>query len=176
MSGPDDPLESARAALEDLGASERQELFLDIWLPCAQAILAAGTDTERTAVRERLANRLGAVATHTLDEDMRRRWFATPPQSELVAMVGGMDAAGEAFRGSPLFLASEGMFSAQVDLTGREQEILRLMTEARSDAEIATTMGSSVEQVAQDVDALLARMNAPSRGAATAFALTQRLV
>jgi hypothetical protein len=50
------------------------------------------------------------------------------------------------------------------------------MTETRPDGEIATTLGSSEEEVARDIDALLRRMNAPSRAAATAFALTQRLV
>jgi DNA-binding NarL/FixJ family response regulator len=65
---------------------------------------------------------------------------------------------------------------ASVDLSEDQHELLRLMTEARSDAEIASSMGISEAQVAADLDALLVHMNAPSRAAATAFALTQRLV
>jgi DNA-binding CsgD family transcriptional regulator len=171
-----DALHSARAALEELQATELEELFLDIWRPCAQAILDGGSEAEAASVRERLATRLGAVATNTLDEDICRRWFATTPQSDLIAMVGGMETARETFQASPLYRAYQGIFSAQISLTGGEQELLRLMTEARPDAEIATTLRLSEAQVAGEIDALLARMNAPSRGAATAFALTQRLV
>jgi DNA-binding CsgD family transcriptional regulator len=171
-----DALESARAALAELQATELEELFLNIWQPCAQAILEAGSEAEAAAVRDRLATRLGAVATHTLDDDICRRWFATTPQSDLIALVGGMEAARETFQESPLYRAYQGIFSAQISLTGGEQQLLRLMTEARPDAEIATTLQLSEEQVAGEIDALLARMNAPTRGAATAFALTQRLV
>jgi DNA-binding CsgD family transcriptional regulator len=50
------------------------------------------------------------------------------------------------------------------------------MTEARSDSEIAATLGMTEEQVAHQLAEVVGRLNAPSREAATAFALLQRLV
>ena len=58
----------------------------------------------------------------------------------------------------------------------QETELLRLMTEARSDSEIASTLGMTEEQVAHQLTEVIGRLNAPSREAATAFALIQRLV
>ena len=91
-------------------------------------------------------------------------------------LVGGMDAALAAFRASPLFVAHHSLPTGHVDLSGQEQDLLRLMTESRSDGEIASTLGMSEEQVAHQLAEILARINAPSRAAATAFALMQRLV
>jgi hypothetical protein len=50
------------------------------------------------------------------------------------------------------------------------------MTEARTDTEIASTLGMSEEQVARELAEVFGRINAPTREAAAAFALTQRLV
>jgi DNA-binding CsgD family transcriptional regulator len=71
------------------------------------------------------------------------------------------------------YLSLEG---EQVDLSSQERDLLRLMTEAIPDGEIAATLGVSEEQVARQLGEIMARLNAPSRGAATAFALLQRLV
>ena len=127
-------------------------------------------------VRRQLEVMLGGVAEHTVDEDIRDRWFATRPQSELVALVGGVEAAHEAFRASPLFASFSSVPFEQVDLSGQERELLRLMTEARTDTEIASTLGMSEEQVARELAEVFGRINAPTREAAAAFALTQRLV
>jgi DNA-binding CsgD family transcriptional regulator len=171
-----DALETARAALGDIELSEQDALFLDIWQPCAQAILRSGEVDEVARVRGRLERMLGGVAEHTLDEDVRRRWFATPPQSELVEMIGGVEAARAAFASSPLFVAQRNLPTGHVELSEREQELLRLITESQSDGEIATTLGMSEEQVAHQLAEVFARINAPSRASATAFALMQRLV
>ncbi|CAN5616324.1 hypothetical protein BH23CHL8_BH23CHL8_13930 [soil metagenome] len=171
-----DALEHARAAIGDLQLSEQEELFLDIWLPCAPLILRLGEADEVAGTRARLERMLGSVAEQTLDEDIRRRWFATPPQSELVALIGGLHAAQEAFRASPLFVAQRSLPTGHVDLTESEQTLLRLMTESRTDGEIASTLGMSEAQVAHQLAEVFARINAPSRASATAFALMQRLV
>jgi DNA-binding CsgD family transcriptional regulator len=112
-----------------------------------------------------------------MTDDIRRRWFATPPQAELVELVGGVEAVRAAFRSSQPYLAGDDLPpSAEVDLSTQETELLRLMTEARSDSEIAATLGMSEEQVAHQLTEVIGRLNAPSREAATAFALLQRLV
>jgi DNA-binding CsgD family transcriptional regulator len=172
----DGALESARSALRDITASGQTELFLEIWLPCARAILKTGGEDEASDMRARLRLLLGGAAEQTLDDEVRRRWFATMPQSELVDIVGGAEAARLAFRTSPLMVAHQSLPTAAIDLSPGEQQLLRLMTEARTDGEMATTLGMSEEQVARQVGEVLARINAPSRAAAAAFVLLQRLV
>jgi DNA-binding CsgD family transcriptional regulator/tetratricopeptide (TPR) repeat protein len=169
-------LQSARAVLAELDASEQEELFVDIRLPCLRAILAAGDADEASMVAARHRLLLGGAAEHTLDDDVRGRWFATMPQSELCALVGGMDAARDAFRESPLVVLHGSLPTASIDLNVEEQRLLELMTEARTDSEMAATLGISEDQLARQLAGVLARLNAPSRGAATAFALLQRLV
>jgi DNA-binding CsgD family transcriptional regulator len=169
-------LESARSAISDLQAGEQTELFLEIWLPCARAILQAGDEHEAEAIKGRLRLLLGGAAEQTLDDEVRRRWFATMPQSELVEIAGGTDAARSAFRASPLMVAHQSLPTASIDLSPGEEQLLRLMTEARTDGEMATTLGISQEQLAKQVGEVLARINAPSRATAAAFVLLQRLV
>ena len=171
-----DALETARAAMEEIVASEQDELFLDIWHACLPPIIASGDAETVAALTGRLTYVLGGVAEHTIDDDIRRRWFAAPPQSELAERVGGMDAVRAAFRASAPYLAGDGLPVSQIDLSSQETELLRLMTEARSDGEIAATLGMTEEQVAHQLSEVFGRMNAPSREAATAFALLQRLV
>jgi len=171
-----DALETARAALQDLEVSEQSELFLDIRLPCARAVLRSGDEVEVAAHRSGLQQLLGAVAEHTLDEDVRQRWFATAPQAELVGMAGGIEAARATFRSSPLMLAHGSLPAGQVDLSAQERDLLRLMTEALPDSEIAETLGMSEDQVTRQLGEVMVRLNAPSRAAATAFVLLERLV
>jgi DNA-binding CsgD family transcriptional regulator/tetratricopeptide (TPR) repeat protein len=172
-----DPLETALAAMGELQASEQEELFLDIWQACLPPILASGPDEMKVALTGRLTYVLGGVAEHTLDDDIRRRWFETPPQSELVELVGGADAVRAAFRASSPYIAGDALPKAtDVDLSSQETELLRLMTEARTDSEIAATLGMTEEQVAHQLAEIVGRLKAPSREAATAFALLQRLV
>jgi DNA-binding CsgD family transcriptional regulator len=172
-----DPVETAFAAMGELRTNEQEELFLDIWLACLPPVLASGNEEMTTALTGRLTYVLGGVAEHTLDDGIRERWFATAPQSELARLVGGVDAVRAAFRASQPYLAGEGLpTQTDVALSSQETELLRLMTEARSDSEIATTLGMSEEQVAHQLSEVIGRLNAPSRESATAFALLQRLV
>jgi DNA-binding CsgD family transcriptional regulator len=173
---PDAALQSARSAVADFLESEQAEMFLEIWLPCARAILQLGTEDEALAVRGRLRVLLGGVAEHTLDGALRVRWFATMPQSEIVELVGGVEAARLAYRASPLLVAQGSLPTASIELNAEEQRLLRLMTESQTDTEMAATLGVSEEQIVRQLGEVMARMNAPSRATAAAFALIQRLV
>jgi DNA-binding CsgD family transcriptional regulator len=174
--GSGDPLETARVAGGELRESEQYALFLEIRLPCARAILAGGDPEESSGLRAELQQMLGAVAEQTLDEDLARRWLATMPQAELLEIAGGLDAARAGYRSSPLVASYPALPPPSVQLDERERELLRLMTEAMSDTEIARRIGATEEQVSRQLGEVLVRLNAPSRAAATAFAILQRLV
>lgn len=173
---PEAALQSARSAVADFFESEQAEMFLEIWLPCARVILQLGAEDEAAAIRGRLQILLGGVAEHTLNGELRGRWFATMPQSEIVELVGGIDAARLAYRTSPLMMARGSLPTASIELNPEEQRLLRLMTESHTDSEMATTLGVSEEQVVRQLGEVMARLNAPSRATAAAFALIQRLV
>ena len=171
-------LEQARAALGELQALPEDELHLDILLICARAVMAAGERSEREELHARIELLVGSVAERILDEAVRDRWFEASPQAELAALVGGVEDARAAFRRSPLIVAQEHLAEPgpPLQVSDSERQLLRLMTEGRTDEEIARHVGVPVADVARQVTEVIARMGAPSRAAATAFIFLQRLV
>jgi DNA-binding CsgD family transcriptional regulator len=61
-------------------------------------------------------------------------------------------------------------------LTAREQETLRLLVGGRTDKEIAAALGISRRTVSSHVEAIRAKLEAPSRTAAVAIAVRDHLV
>jgi predicted ATPase/DNA-binding CsgD family transcriptional regulator len=61
-------------------------------------------------------------------------------------------------------------------LTAREQEVLRLVAQGHSNAQIADTLFISVPTVKRHLTNILGKLELPSRSAATAYAHTHRLV
>lgn len=64
----------------------------------------------------------------------------------------------------------------RLGLTGREEEVLRLVATGRSNREIASSLMISEHTVARHVQNILAKLDAPSRTAATAVAHKHGLV
>ena len=61
-------------------------------------------------------------------------------------------------------------------LTQREGEVLRLLVDGWSDKEIAAALGMSRRTASGHVAVIRAKLNAPSRAAAAAFAVRDRLI
>jgi predicted ATPase/DNA-binding CsgD family transcriptional regulator len=61
-------------------------------------------------------------------------------------------------------------------LTSREMDVLRLVAQGHSNAQIADTLFISVPTVKRHLTNILGKLNLPSRSAATAYAHTHRLV
>lgn len=171
-------LQSARDALTDLEPTQQEELFLDILLPCARAIMLVGDRDEREQLTSQLQFVLGGVAERILDDQIRTRWFSSGPQRELVAMIGGLDVARETFRASPLMVARQSLTAGTrpIELNAEEQRLLRLMSEGRTDEEIAGQLGRPPHEIARELAQVIGKLGAPSRAAATAFIFLQRLV
>jgi DNA-binding CsgD family transcriptional regulator len=156
--------ELAREALGNLEAAQHADFHFDAVLPAAEALVAAGTDDERADVRDRLQLVAAMVAQRVLDEDVRVKWFASRT-GRAVTTLGGGDAR---------VLAPHP--DSRRDLNDAEQDLLRLVTEARSNAEIAVLLGVTEDVVAQDLARLFAKIGAGSRADATTVALTGSLV
>jgi DNA-binding NarL/FixJ family response regulator len=104
------------------------------------------------------------VAQRVLDEEVRVRWFAARVGRALTRLSGSE------------FHTSVAHPDSHHELDEAERQLLRLVTEARSNAEIASTLAVPEEIVAQDLARLFAKIGARSRANATTVALTGSLV
>ncbi|QYC43385.1 Transcriptional regulatory protein LiaR [Nonomuraea coxensis DSM 45129] len=145
--------EAAAGAWVDLG-QPYMEARAQLWW--AQALLAAGDRQEAAARLERareLAARLGAAPLLEQLEAVRRR-----------ARIGGGGGAGVGAADEP---AGDG---PPLGLTARELEVLREVTNGRSNREIAETLVISVKTVSVHVSNILAKLGVAGRGEAAATA------
>ncbi len=124
----------------------------------------AGHVFEQARSRARLAMALQAAsdqpgAQRAADEarEVAHRLGAQPLLAELRRLGGG----GAARRAGP---------AAEVTLTAREQQVLRLVSEGRSNREIARTLFISDKTVSVHVSNILAKLNAAGRTEAAAIA------
>jgi len=158
--------EAGRASVAALDAATRDP-SLDILLPAADALLTAGTEEEASAVRERLRLTLAIVAQRILDEDVRVRWFCGPVGRELTRLAGPLDV---------LASQSSDADGSTTILSDLQTRMLQLLTQGRSNREIAEELTESEESVVRQLTDLYVKIGASSRADATAAALLGKLV
>jgi DNA-binding NarL/FixJ family response regulator len=162
---PDEAAMAGKEALSALDSTLREDLNLRILLPAADAILAGGNEEDSAAVRERLQLLLPLVAQRITDEDIRVRWFRGPVGRDLARLAGASSEAGKV-ESQPL--ASR--FSEE------EAGLLRLLTQGRTNKEIAEETGEAEESIARRLADLYVKIGVSSRAAATATAVMGKLV
>jgi DNA-binding CsgD family transcriptional regulator len=155
--------EAGRSALGLLRMAFQEELHLDVLLPAASAMIAGGTEDEAAAVLDHVQMLGGLIAQRIVDEAVRVRWFASHTGRELVGLAGPIAQGPAAAQGA-------------VELDDRERALLRLVTEARSNAEIAASLGIDEAAVRSDLARLFGKMGVGTRADATAVALMGSLV
>jgi DNA-binding NarL/FixJ family response regulator len=141
-----------------LHAARREDPHLEILLPAARAILAAGEPEERERVRAEVQLNQAYGASRMLDEQIRVKWFRGPVGSELTELAG------------PVETRDQGAAAAQRELSDSENGLLRLLVQGRSNREIAEELGVDDAGVANMLSALYARIGTSSRAETTAFA------
>ncbi|TAJ19813.1 MAG: hypothetical protein EPO65_05600 [Dehalococcoidia bacterium] len=154
---------AGREALGLLRAAVREDLNLDVVLPASAAVIAAGVEPEATSAREYLQLLGGLIAQRIVDETVRVRWFASHTGRELIALAGPIASSGA-------------VVGAAGGLDDRERALLRLVTEARTNAEIASMLGVDEATVSSDLASLFGKMGVGTRADATTVALTGSLV
>jgi DNA-binding CsgD family transcriptional regulator len=163
---PDAALDAARSALGALDAARHEDLDLDVLLPVATAITAAGTEEERARVLSFLRLQMAVIANRIVDEDVRARWFRGPTGKRLASFASDPDRplTRNTANGSPGGLDDE------------EARLLVLVVEGLSNEEIAQRLGMDTGEVARRLTSMYAKIGASSRADATAFAFQSRLL
>jgi DNA-binding NarL/FixJ family response regulator len=161
----EDAAAEGRLALDAIDAAVREDMHLEIVLPAAAGVLAAGSEQERAAVAARLQLMMGLIAPRFDDADSRARWFRSPLGRELTELAGAVPTSAPAEDEDVLV----GLAPDQVTLLG-------LLGQAQTDGEIAEALGISEQAVAERLAALFAAIGAGSRVDAATLALTGRVL
>jgi DNA-binding CsgD family transcriptional regulator len=150
------------AALESTGIREIDPpypLHLDVVLGVAR-VLADDPAEEAERVRSQVGAILRMAAERTADEEVRVRWFRGPVQRELAELVGGFEP--------PAAPAAEP--AAFTGLTDHQAGVLRLVTDGKTNREIAGELGVEEEHVSRELAEIYAKLGVSSRAGATVFA------
>jgi DNA-binding NarL/FixJ family response regulator len=158
-------LAHGRAALGAVRAAEREDVMFDIVLPAADAVLAAGDPEEAQALRDSLRRELALLAPRFADEEVRARWFNSPTARELKRLASIADLP-----------AASRPASRSMGLNSDDTRLLELLSQGRTNQEIADESGLSTEELSRRMAALFARIGATSRAEATSAALLGRLI
>jgi DNA-binding NarL/FixJ family response regulator len=153
--------EAAGAALAALQSALHEDTSLEILLPAARAVFAGGPPDLQAFVRSYIQTILGRIAQGTTDEAIRVRWLTGPVGRQLVELAGAADQplADEA-TGSP----------APAALDDAERHLLQLLTEGRTNAEIASELDVPTDEVGRRLARLQVRLGVSSRAEATSLA------
>ena len=149
------------AAFQALQAGLHEDVSLEIVIPAARAVLAGGPPEMQGFVRGYLQQTLARIAQGTADEKVRVAWLTGPVGRELVELAGPMDA--------PAATAAEAD-TDQPRLDEAERRLLQLLTEGRTNAEIAAEIDCTEEDVVTRLARLFARLGTSSRAEATSLA------
>jgi DNA-binding NarL/FixJ family response regulator len=153
------------AALQALQAGLHEDASLEIVVPAARAVFAGAPPEMQGFVRGFLQSTLSRIAQGTADEAIRVRWLTGPIGRELVELAGPMEA--------PAPSAAEpgsAAHAAQPSLDEAERRLLQLLTEGRTNAEIAAELDVAEDDVVQRLARLQARLGTSSRAEATSLA------
>jgi DNA-binding CsgD family transcriptional regulator len=158
-------LEHARMALNERHMSQTEDPHLEIMLPAARAILDhSDDDHEKEMVRTELRVIQGLALQRTMDDDIRVRWLRGPIGRQLAELAGPFEG--------PLPSAEHAGAPAFDEADAR---LLRLLTEGKTNAEIARELKVDESVVTNQLTALYARTGTASRAEATAFAFRARV-
>jgi DNA-binding NarL/FixJ family response regulator len=158
-------LELGRNAVALYGAAASEDPHLEILLPAARAILAASSDeAEKEFVRGHLKLIQALALQRTFDESIRVKWLRSPVGLQLAELAG-------AFEG----VLASGKSEQQGSLDSDDTQLLRLLTEGKTNSEIAAELGVDDTAVTHQLTALSARIGTASRAEATAFAFRARV-
>ena len=160
--------DASRSAIAALEESFTEDFDLDILLPAARGILAGGQEEEKQQIKTELQLVLTFIARRVLDEDVRARWFRSRRARELSDIAGPV---------APVHAtATPATNGDRMGLDEGEVGLLRLITEGRTNQEIAEEIGATEDTVARQLGEIFAKIGASSRAEATGFAFMAKVI
>ena len=159
---------AGRSAIKTLEESFTEDVDLDILLPAGRGILAGGEEAEREQIKAELQLVLTFIARRVLDEDVRARWFRGREARELIEIAGPVATV----RVEETAQANGG----GMGLGEREMALLRLITEGKTNHEIAAEIGATEDAVVRQLGEIFAKIGASSRAEATGFAFMAKVI
>jgi DNA-binding CsgD family transcriptional regulator len=153
------------SAFGALQAGLHEDVSLEIILPAARAVFAGGSLEGKAFVRRYLKETLSRIAQGPADEQIRVAWLNGPTGRELVELAGPMDLPLDPSATTDAETEAEGPI-----LDETERRLLQLLTEGRTNAEIAVEMDCTEDQVAGRLTRLYARLGTSGRAEATSLA------
>jgi len=152
------------SAFQALQEGLHEDVSLEIVIPAARAVFAGGPPEMQGFVRGYLQQTLTRIAQGTADEKVRVAWLTGPVGRELVELAGPIDRPATA--AEPGAEADAG----QPSLDDAERRLLQLLTEGRTNAEIAAEIDCTEDEVVTRLARLFARLGTASRAEATSLA------
>jgi DNA-binding NarL/FixJ family response regulator len=153
---------AGRSAVGAIQEAMREDIYPELMLPAARAVLAAGEESEKQSIQSSLQLFLAMTLLRTRDEGVRVRWLRGPIGSEWARLAGPPPAA-----------SATNERSDMVTLNDDDRELLAMLTEGLTAAEIADRIDRTEAAVRLKLDEMFAKIGASSRGQATAFALAE---
>ena len=145
--------------------ADREDLDLEMLIPAARGIFAAGPPEAQAMARGFLRLLLSRIVAGTVDDEMRVQWLRGPVGKQLTELAGPMD---EPMAAAPVDAGAEpGMPPALDEL---DRQLLHLLTQGSTNREMANEMKLGEAAVSQRLARLLATIGASSRAQATSFA------
>ena len=157
--------EAGGRAMAAILEAMREDVYPELLLPTARAVLAAGGEGEQQMVRMFLQLQLAMTAQRTADEEVRVRWFRSPVGREWARLAGPVS--------SEAMASAAGNGGGLTGLSEEECRLLGLLTEGLTTEEIAARVGEPADVVGLSLQRMFAKVGASSRGEATAFALRE---
>jgi DNA-binding NarL/FixJ family response regulator len=159
---------SSDAAFHAWQAGLHADTSLEIFLPAARAVFAGTAPEGQAPIRSFLQTTLTRIAHGTADESVRVRWLTGRVGRELVELAGPMDAPDPDAAAGAESGAAMGRPGSHLDET--ERHLLQLLTQGRTNAEIAAELDLAEDEVAQRLTRLFTQLGASSRAEATSLA------
>jgi len=163
---------AAGAALQGLAAADHEDVYPDVILPAGEILLEAGPAEIQEFARTYMQVALSRIVQGTLDESIRVRWLKGPIGSRFAALAGGAGdlpaaarpAVGGAAAGDAVPAASPGLDPA-------DRELMLLMTEGLTNAEMAERLGVPETDISTRLAGILVTLGASDRAQATTLAM-----
>jgi DNA-binding NarL/FixJ family response regulator len=162
----DQAVDAARSAYAALESALHEDAHLDVVIPVAEAMIAAGSEEEAAGIRAFIQITVAMVAQRTADEDVRSRWLRGPLGRELVRLSGSLEG----------LTTQPGQTELGESMDDTDVELLRRLVEGLTNREIAARLGLEEEFVTRRLGEIFASMGASSRAQAKAFALMEQVV